>query len=291
MEASGERRRRSFEYASPTKLDYPSGNYFAVPSSMILSNEIGDKRVTTFSFFSVRRGLDCKLSFSLNSLVQWAGRKPDRHKNGVNSKFLKSVQYMIDEGYLLVHGKITNSTYADASFEMSRVSDECNNKGRFAIIYLDELNKILRYKNPNPKDTFLNSDVVLLVFSYLRMRIFRRRNELLPEEINIDNKNNHGYDVEMRRISSPDVYSGYYCEIADDLGLTARAVSKAVDVLNDMKLIYYESLPRVKNDGKWKTTHTLFCNFYKREGGNLLAYGEDYYIPEIKRKKDMILDK
>ena len=291
MGASGERRKRLLEYPSPAKLDYPSGNYFAIPSSIILSDDVGDKRVTTFSFFSVRRGLDCKLSFSLNSLVRWAGRKPDRHKNGINSKFIKAVEYMIGEEYLRVHGNISNSAYADVSFEMSKVSDECNDKRRFAIIYLDELNKILEYKNPNPKDSFMNSDVVLLVFSYLRMKIFRRRNELLPEEINIDNRNDYEYDIKIRRASNPEVYSGYYCDVADDLGLTSRAVSKAVDALSDMKLIYHESLPRVKHDNEWKTEHTLFCNFYKREGRNLLAYGEDYYIPEIKRKKDMILNK
>lgn len=286
MGASGERK-RIFEYPSPTKIGCPNGNYFVVPSSIILSKEVNDKRVTAFSFFSVRRGLDYKVSFSLNSLVQWAGRKPDRHKNGVNAKFLKAVEYLSDEGYVHISDTISNSSYIDAYFDNDKVSDECN---RFATIYIDELNKILEYENPNPKDTFLNGDVLLLVFSYLRMKIFRRRNMLLPEEINIDNRNDHQYDVETRRISSPEAYSGYYCEIADELGLTARTVSKAVDALMDLELIYHEALPRVKHDGKWKTTHTLFCNFYKREKDNILAYGKDYYLQEIKRKKDKILN-
>lgn len=287
MGASGERK-RIFEYPSPTKIDCPNGNYFVIPSSIILSNEVNDKRVTAFSFFSVRRGLDCKVSFSLNSLVQWAGRKPDRHKNGVNSKFLKAVEYMSDEGYVHLSDEVSNSSYIDASLDVSRISDECNNKRRFATIYIDELEKILKYENPNPKDAFLNGDVLLLVFSYLRMKIYRRRNELLPEEINIDNKNDHQYDIEARRIASPEVHSGYYCEIAENLGLTSRTVSKAVDALMDMELIYHESLPRIKHDGKWKTTHTLFCNFYKRERDNVLASGKDYYLQEIKRKKDRI---
>ena len=289
MGASGERK-KILEYPSPVKIDYPNGNYFAIPSSIILSKETNDKRVTAFSFFSVKRGLDHKVWFSLNSLVQWTGRKPDRHKNGINSKFLKAIEYISDEGYVHLSDEVSNSTYIDASFDVLRLSEECNEKRRFATIYIDELDKILKYENPNPKDTFLNGDVLLLVFSYLRMKIFRRRNELLREEINIDNKNDHHYDVETRRKLSPEVYSGYYCEIADELGLTARTVSKAVDALMDLELIYHETLPRVKHDGKWKTTHTLFCNFYKREKDSVLAYGKDYYLPEIKRKKDKILN-
>lgn len=275
------------EYLSPVKLSGISGNRFAVPHSIITDSDMNDKRVTAFSFFSVRRGLDCCLTFSLNNIVKWTGRKPNRHENGINDKFAQAVEYLEDQGYLTLSGKPGHTSCVDACLSLDRIAEECE-CDRFAVIYLDELRKILDYKNPNSKDVFLNSDVVLLVFAYLRMMIFRRRNRLLPEEIGVGGIYNRELDIETRRKKSPDTYNGYYCDMADELGITSRTFSKAVDALNDMGLIYSESLPRVKHDGKWKTTHTVFCNAYKREGDCLLASGEEYYLAEVENKKNKL---
>ena len=114
----------------------------------------------------------------------------------------------------------------------------------------------------------------------------------MPEEINYQNKNNHKYDIEARRIRSPEAYDCYYFEIAETLGLSTRIISKAIDILNHLGLIYFESLPRIKyhdgNNEKWRTDHTVFCNMYKREGNYLLASGNEYYLLEIKNKKRKI---
>lgn len=269
------------EYSSSVKLD---SNYFAIPSSIILNSNMNDKRVTVFSYFSKRRDLENELLFSINHIVRWMGKQPNRTANGINNKIIQVIQYLADEGYLTLSEELNGSSYIDAVFNLSKISQKCKDdkeKERFAIIYLDELKQILNYQN----DTFSNSDVLLLVFAYLRMKIYRRRNELLPEEINIDDKNNHQYDIASRKIRSPDAYDCYYYEIAKDLGLSARIVSKAVAVLNDLDLIYSEPLPRIKFENKWRTDHTVFCNTYKREGNYLLASGEDYYLTEIKNKK------
>ena len=109
------------------------------------------------------------------------------------------------------------------------------------------------------------------------------------EEINIDNKNNYQHDINTRRLRSPDVYNCFYEDIAKDLDLATKTVSKVIDVLYELGLIYFESLPRIKyrddNEEKWKTTHTLFCNMYKREGSYLLASDKEYYLKEIENKK------
>lgn len=274
-----------YEYSSSVKLDAASGNYFAIPASIILAKDVNEKRVTSFSYFSIRRGLDCGLTFNINSIVKWMGRQPDRHTTkGINSKIIQNIEYLKDRGYLTLSENLTNSSCVDAIFNLSKISEECE-YDRFAIVYLDELKQILDYQNPNVKDAFLNSDIILMVFAYLRMKIFRRRNKLLPEEINIDNKGDHQYDIGMRRLRSPDAYDCYYYEIADDLGISSRTVSKAVIVLNKLGLIYSEPLPRIKYDNKWRTDHTIFCNAYKREGDYLLASGSTYYWVEVKNKK------
>lgn len=273
-----------YEYSSPVELDAISGNYFAVPASVIMDTDMTEKRVTVFSFFSIYRGLNSSLFFSINNIVKWTGRQPNRHANGINSKIIQVIECLRDGGYLTLSEELDNSSCIEATLNLSKISEECDND-RFAIIYLDELKKIMDYQNPNAKDVFLNNDVILLVFTYLRMKIYRRRNKLFLEEINVDNQNNRQLDIDTRRLRSPDAYDCYYYEIAEELGLTPRTVSKAVDVLNELGLIYSEPLPRIKYENKWRTDHTVFCNAYKREGNCLLISGSQYYLMEIENKK------
>jgi DNA-binding transcriptional ArsR family regulator len=249
-----------------------------------MDTDMTEKRVTVFSFFSIYRGLNSSLFFSINNIVKWTGRQPNRHANGINSKIIQVIECLRDGGYLTLSEELDNSSCIEATLNLSKISEECDND-RFAIIYLDELKKIMDYQNPNAKDVFLNNDVILLVFTYLRMKIYRRRNKLFLEEINVDNQNNRQLDIDTRRLRSPDAYDCYYYEIAEELGLTPRTVSKAVDVLNELGLIYSESLPRIKYENKWRTDHTVFCNTYKREGNCLLISGSQYYLMEIENKK------
>ena len=275
------------EYSSIVELDHISGNYFIIPSSIILKNEINDKFITTFSFLSIRRGLDYKIIFLINDIVKWMRKQPDRHKNGINNKILKSIECLEDMEYLNKLDVI-NSSHVEASFNISKLSQDCEHE-RFAIIYLDELERILNYQSENSKDSYINNDIVLLVFSYLRMKIYRRKNKLMIDEINYENKNSHEYDIAARRQRAPEAYDCYYSDIAEELDLSSRVVSKAVEILNNLELIYSESLPRIRYlDGeteRWRTDHTLFCNAYKREGNCLLASGKDYYLVEIENKK------
>lgn len=273
-----------YEYPSPIELDEASKNYFIIPSSVILNNDMSEKRITIFSFFSVYRGLGSGLFFSVNNIVKWTGKQPNRNANGINNKIIQTIEYLKDEGYLTLSEELTNSSCIEAIFNLSKISQECERE-RFAVIYLDELKHILNYKNLNLKDAFLNNDIILLVFAYLRMKIYRRRNRLMPEEINVNNKNNHQFDIEARRLRAPEAYDCYYYEIAEELNISARTVSKAVDVLNELGLIYSESLPRIKYENKWRTDHTIFCNAYKREGNCLLISGSKYYLSEVENKK------
>ena len=276
-----------YEYSSCIELDSISGNYFVIPSSVILDTSMNEKRATIFSFFSMYRGLNNNLFFSINNIARWMGKQPNRNANGINGKVIQIIEQLNRLGYLTLFDELSNSSIIEANFDLSKISQECE-LNRFAVIYIDEINRILKYKNSNSKDSFLNNDIILLIFAYLRMKIFRRRNKLFPEEINIDNKNNHQYDIEIRKFRSPDAYDCYFYEIAEELGISARTVSKAIDVLNELELIYHESLPRVKHGNKWHTDHTVFCNFYKRESNYLLANGSSYYLAEIENKKKKI---
>ena len=269
------------------ELDGDEAAFFSIPASVILDDVIGDRLVTVFSFFSIARGLDMRAAFSLNYIAQWSGRKPDRHAGGLNDKIKDAIARLESDGYVSIDGRMSNAGVCVATLDRDSICDRCATD-RFAIVYLDEVRKILEWRPNGRSDACRSCDALLRVFAYLRMSIRRRRNALFPEEMNVDDAQDHWLDVESRRRRSPDAYNGYYCDIADELGMTSRAVSRAVDVLCELGLLYAEPLPRTKVNGRWKTTHTIFCNAYKREGRYLLDGGSDYYLREVANKRKVI---
>jgi hypothetical protein len=269
----------SLEYDNPIQLNRAQSSYFVIPGNIIMNDEMNDKRCTVFSYLSIRRGLDDNILYTINDMVEWTNRTPNRHKNGINTKFIESIEQISERGLIDTFDKPNHTSLSKACIHMDVISNECK-ENRFATVYIDELNKILSYENPNPKDSFFNTDMMLLVFSYLRMMIPKRKNMLMPED-------NEGID--KRREKFPDAYDCYQNDIANDLNISQKSVSKAIDSLKEIGLIYNEELPRVQINGKWHTSSTIFCNFYKREGKTLLADGKKYYMEEIKNKKKKLL--
>lgn len=272
------------EYESTERLEGAAGAYFTIPSSIIFGKDIGEKRVTAFSYFSVRRGIDGIVSFSTNMVVNWAGRKPNRRVGGINDKMFDAIFALSNEGFICVDGDYSGSKVANARYNSSRVSGDA--KSGYATIYVDELYDIFGCDISG--DGFVNVDILLLVFAYLRMRIYRRPNKLRVEELNVDGENDIAHDIDARRRRNPEAYNGYYCDIADDLGLSPRVTSKAIDILVDIGLIYSEPLPRTMVGDRWLTSHSLFCNAYKRERNVLLDGGKPYYTREIENKKCLL---
>lgn len=263
---------------TPMKSNGSAAIYFRVPASIILDRDAGNARLSAFSFFSVRRDMENAVTFTLNGMAKWLGRKPDRHSGGTNDKLSECISYLASKDFISVSGKIGNASETDAVINMGKISDECDND-MFAVIYLDELRKILSHD-------IKSADQTLLVFAWLRMRIIKRRNKLFPEE-NVHDS--HEKNVSERRMKFPEAYDCYCYEIADEIGISARMASKAIDILNELEMIYSEQLPKTSKDGKWQTNRTIFCNMYKRENGSLLASGKDYYMQEIENKKKKII--
>ena len=259
-----------YEYDSPTKLSFPSCNRFPVPASIILDSDGNEKRLTAFSYFSVKRALDNSVTFSVGSMIKWLGKKRERRKDGLNDNIAESLRYVVDAGYVAVDGNIDNKTYIEGMFDLQKVSDECNEE-RYAVIYFDESDTIINSKCK----AYSNVDVILLVFAYLRMVIYKRSNEFIPGNTSIEDK----------KKSSPEVYDCHYRDIAEEIGVSVKRVTQAIDALKELGLIYSEELPRIKQNGKWVTNTCMFCNTYKREKGYLLASGKDYYLAEIANKK------
>lgn len=261
-----------------------SKNYFVVPESVILNREMELRRVSVFSFFLIRKGLDDVVTFSINNLVKWTSSSADQHKGRINDKYVTLLNQFVDMGYLTYSGKLTPTSCVEACFNSDMLSNECNNGGRFAILYLDEVETILKYKQNecekivmpdnktltiNPGDSYLNANTLLLIFAYLRMKIYRRNKQSFQTDI----------------ASSPEAFNYFYYKIAKEIGVSSKTAAKAVYILGKLGLIYSEALPRIPYENRFRTDHTIFCNTYKREGGVLIASGSDYYKTEVFYKK------
>lgn len=267
-----------YEY-SRIPLDDLSSRYIYIPLSIILDNELDVRRVGVFSYLRIHSGLNNIVNYTIPDMVAWCGGKPDRRINGANDKTLLVVDNLADKGYLTYLTEKSKSSYTKCKFNMDYYYDECSDG--FAVIYLDELEKIINYKRENIKDATLNSMTILLVFAYLRNKIQRRPNELKPEERTSDG-------IKNRKERLPDAFYGNIGDIAAELNVSYKTIVKILDILEcELSLIVTDRAFRVRNEnGEFRTLPTIFANSYKREDRYLLDTGNDYSRMEIELKAE-----
>lgn len=250
--------------------------YIYIPLSIIIDTELDTKRIGVFSYLRMRCGLDDVVGFTIPDMVEWCGGKPDRRANGSNDKFLNIVDLLSDKGYLTYLGEQSKSSYMKCNFDTAYHYEECSDG--YAIVYLDELEKIMNYKS---KEKSAINTTILLVFSYFRHKIRRRPNELKPEERSPDG-------IKSRKERLPEAYDGNINDIAKEIGVHKQTLSKVIDILEyELKLIVTDRAYRVKNDnGEFRTLPTIFANAYKREDKYLLDTGDNYSRREIELKAE-----
>ena len=260
-------------------LEDSQSKYIYVPLSVITDNELDIRRVGIFSYLRIHCGLNNVIGFTIPDMVEWCGGKPDRRVNGTNDKFLSTLDSFSSRGYLTYLTEVSRSSYMKCNFDMEYYYDECSNG--YAVIYLDELEKIMNYQKENLKDSTINNTTILLVFAYLRNKIWRRPNELLPEERTSDG-------IKKRRERLPDAYGSNINDIANELYISSKTISKIIDILEyEMELIVTDRAYRVKNENdEFRTLPTIFANAYKREDKYLLDTGSNYSRTEIELKAE-----
>lgn len=245
--------------------------FIMIPSEIIYKCDLNSKRVAVYSYLYIKTGLDYNLILSLRAISNWIGKKMDSHKNRNTSttKILSIIEDFKNKGLLLYSNNLTYTSYINATFKKDSIIDYCQNKDRFAKIYIDEINDIMQYKNKSQDARFDNS-VVLLVFAYLRLNI----------PINNDLKGAK---------TRPEAFDQCYDKIGLELGISGNAVSNAVEILQKLNLIYAKDRGRTPNNKQ--KTH-IFCNTYKRMTNNgvtyLTASGKSYYFHEANKKEDIL---
>lgn len=281
METQIKERNSKYEYdrtlLTDLNLTEVESKYIYIPFSLITDKELDNKRVGVFSYLRIHCGLNDTIGFSIPDMVEWCGMKPNKREGKTNDRFLGIVDDLTHRGYFTYLTDKNKSSYMKCKLNMEYYYERCSNG--YAVIYLDELQKILSYKNLQGNS--INNATILLVFSYFRNKIMRRPNELKPEE-----RTTEGINKRRQRI--PDAFDGNITDIAKELGIHKQTLSKIIDVLElELKLIVTDRAYRVKdNNDKFKTLPTIFANAYKREDKYLLITGENYARTEIELKAE-----
>lgn len=274
------------EFEPIETLEGDAAVYFNVPLSLIEDTEMHSIRLSVFTYLSAYRGLNNRICFSIPLFLEWAGYKSDAHAGGINDKVIDTLDRLNDVGYIVYCGngpitRITRSSCFEIIFNRELVYNQSWSES-FAILYWDEVQKIMQYKNENKQDRYLNANTILLVFAFLRQAIFRLPNKLKPEERSPEGISN-------RRKRCIEAYNGNYKDIGAALGLSERTVSLAVKVLVQLRLIVIAEPYHTQNeDGEFRTPDIIFANAYKRDGKELLTRGDEYALGEIKRKEEYL---
>lgn len=260
-------------------LEETKSKYIYIPLSVITDAELDIKRVGIFSYLRIHCGLNNVIGFTIPDMVEWYGGKPDRRVNGVNDKTLYALDELSNKGYLTYLTEKSRSSYMKCEFDMKYYYDECSDG--YAALYLDEIEKIMTYQKENSNNNILNNTTILLVFAYIRNKIRRRPNELKPEERTSDG-------IKERRERLPDAYECNINDIADELNISSKTLSKIIDILEqELELIVTDRAYRVKNENdEFRTLPTIFANAYKREDKYLLDTGDNYSRAEIELKAE-----
>lgn len=268
-----------YEYETSTELIGLESKYISIPLPLILDNEIDKRRIAVFSYLRSYCGVNEEVNFSLPHLITWCGNKPDRRTNGMDSKYLAVIDALFDRGYFTLLTKISRTHLMTCKFEQGFFDEECKTN-RFAIVYLDEIKKIMDYKKPvnDSGNHLLTNSTILLVFAYLRAMIHRRPNML---------RLSSGTTIEKRKEFYPEAFNSNFKTICNELDISQKTFTRIINILEDELQLIAIARPYIArlDNGEHRTPDSIFTNTYKREDKYLLANGKDYIDAEVKIKE------
>ena len=233
-------------------------NYVKIPREIIYDKSLTDKRVVIFSYLCARRSLDDTVAFSTTELCHWSKMKPNYREGKINQKYYEVLLFLSHYGYFescpdfeknLKEG--TNSVkYQQVKLNISKFDIP----DKFGIIYFDELNAILNFKEElkgmDVETARMSSAYILLLLSYLRINMNRAEDK-------------------------PLCCYRYFKTISEDIGLSERYIGRIVDVLEALKIIKSQPMKRqsyMKGEKKkFVTTPKVFADyrhFVKDVNGN-----------------------
>lgn len=117
---------------------------------------------------------------------------------------------------------------------MVYIEQECG----FGLVYYREFEKILNYRTRQLSNgKMINHANILLVLAHIRQHIYKD-------------------------CSKPRFYSNLLSRISDEIGLSVRCISNSIEVLETLKIVHSETLPRYQGKDKlWHSNVTIFVDY------------------------------
>lgn len=250
-------------------------NYVKIPREIIYDKDLGDKRVIIFSYLCSRRALDDTVAFSISELCHWSYLKPNYHDGKINHKYLEVLELLSHYGYFehcpdfqkLAKEKKNSTDYYNIKVNI----DKFDILDNFGIIYFDELQKILNFKeelvNEDIDLTRMSSSYILLLLSYLRVNMNRN-----PDK--------------------PLCCYRLYQKITEDIGLSERYITRIVEILDVMNIVKYKECKRIRyktDNGQFGflTTPKVFADYvhYIKDEKGIQKIDSNYdYMAEIQKQ-------
>lgn len=263
-----------------TKEMFLISNYIAIPKGIILNKEIGNERVTIYSYLYGRINNINKFYFTTTNFCEFVGLKPNYRGNRINSRFYQGLKKLSDLGYLEDIGFEEMSKEQKNSKELRIANVNTDkfviNNDTYCYIRFDEINKISNFKTilkDKPVDTVrISPYYVLLVLAYIRLYIHNKKDDL------------------------PNTCFRYYETISEDLGISEQYVAKSVNILSNLKIISYirmqPSLKEYNGEIIKRDGIKIFANTYryiKDNNGEIIL--DDTYNPisELEKQKKLII--
>ena len=254
-------------------------NYVKIPREIIYNKDIGDKRTIIFSYLCSRRALDDTVAFSISELCHWSHLKPNYHDGKINQKYLEVLESLSHYGYFtdypdfqkLANEKKNSTDYYNIKLNIEKFDIPDN----FGIIYFDELEKILNFKEELKCEGIdlsrMSSAYILLLLSYIRVNM-------------------------NRNTDKPLCCYRLYQKITEDIGLSERYISRIVEILDVMDIIKWQEGKRKryeKSNGEYgfTTSPKVFADcrrYIKDKNGNAVLDTEYDCKSEIAKQIEIL---
>lgn len=217
--------------------------YVKIPRKLIYDTSLDDKRVLLYSalLFHCWDERKCDLS----ELSSYCGFCVDRHSNTTEKTF-KSLINSFHSIKLITVKWLSKNVFTFFSQPPTN---------SYGVIYKAELEQLMLYRKKQKDNNIrINHSHLVLLLSYIRL--------------NMD-----------RQPGVPMMHFSLIKTISENTGMSTRSISYGLKLLKELSIIYYEELPRFRDeDGNWHTNVKVFVN--AQNVNNIIGYDCHY---EIKR--------
>lgn len=198
-------------------------DFVRVPKRLITDSHLSDKRVLLYA--SLLFETYRTKSCNMSDLTSIVGYSLDRHKNGAIQQLRKTAKRM--------NGIYLNAEWLDNNSFTYRLIPY----RYYGIIYEWEYKAILDLRKNTTRTPKPNHAVILLVLSWVRS--------------NMDSRTGH-----------PKTCYAFLKTIKEETGLTVRAISNALTVLEQLEILHTEEPPHFLLSAEWRTAVKIFANRY-----------------------------